>query len=225
MKKNYVLDANVLLHDPHAIFKFEDNNVIIPIYAIEEIDKFKRESTERGRNARTIARVLDGQRPQDGTLSSPVPMKGGGSLYPFSLIDSAMNVARLCFPFLPLVVYAVALSARRLVVSAERVRYGAVFVAVGSLCAAFAVWMGVTASEADPARGVVMRWCAALAAACLAGPWIAACVWRVPGSVRGAPPGRDDLEPVWSGERRREELARILREALDSGTESAQQFG
>ena len=79
MKKNYVLDANVLLHDPHAIFKFEDNNVIIPIYAIEEIDKFKRESTERGRNARTIARVLDEQRPNEGTLSSRVPMKAGGS--------------------------------------------------------------------------------------------------------------------------------------------------
>jgi PhoH-like ATPase len=80
MKKNYVLDANVLLHDPNAVFKFEDNNVIIPIYAIEEIDKFKRESTERGRNARTIARVLDELRPKDGTLSEPVPMKAGGTL-------------------------------------------------------------------------------------------------------------------------------------------------
>ena len=58
MKKNYVLDANVLLHDPHAIFKFEDNALIIPIFAIEEIDKFKREGSERGRNARTIARLL-----------------------------------------------------------------------------------------------------------------------------------------------------------------------
>ena len=55
MKKNYVLDANVLLHDPHAIFKFEDNDLIIPIFAIEEIDQFKREGSERGRNARTIA--------------------------------------------------------------------------------------------------------------------------------------------------------------------------
>ncbi len=80
MKKNYVLDANVLLHDPHAIFKFEDNNVIIPIYAIEEIDKFKREQSERGRNARTIARVLDDVRPKGGSLSKPVPMKAGGSL-------------------------------------------------------------------------------------------------------------------------------------------------
>ena len=59
MKKNYVLDTNVLLHDPHAIFRFEDNNVIIPIYVIEEVDQFKREGSERGRNARTIARLLD----------------------------------------------------------------------------------------------------------------------------------------------------------------------
>ena len=79
MRKNYVLDANVLLHDPHAIFKFEDNHVVIPIYAIEESDKFKRESTERGRNARTIARVLDDLRPKDGTLSEPVDIKTGGT--------------------------------------------------------------------------------------------------------------------------------------------------
>jgi PhoH-like ATPase len=80
MKKNYVLDANVLLHDPHAVFKFEDNHVIVPIYAIEEIDKFKRESTERGRNARTIARVIDELRPKNGTLSEPVTMKQGGTM-------------------------------------------------------------------------------------------------------------------------------------------------
>ena len=59
LKKNYVLDTNVLLHDPHAIFRFEDNDVIIPIYVIEEVDQFKREGSERGRNARTIARLLD----------------------------------------------------------------------------------------------------------------------------------------------------------------------
>ena len=80
MKKNYVLDSNVLLHDPNAVFKFEDNNVIIPIYAIEEIDKFKRESTERGRNARHIARVLDDLRSTSGTLSEPVEMRNGGTL-------------------------------------------------------------------------------------------------------------------------------------------------
>ena len=79
MKKNYVLDANVLLHDPHAIFKFEDNDVVIPIFAIEEIDQFKREGSERGRNARTIARLLDELRPR-GSLSKGVTLDQGGAL-------------------------------------------------------------------------------------------------------------------------------------------------
>src|SRR4051812_13963391 len=81
MKKNYVLDANVLLHDPHAIFKFEDNDLIIPIYAIEEIDQFKREGSERGRNARTIARLLDDLRKDEGsTLAKGVVLESGGIL-------------------------------------------------------------------------------------------------------------------------------------------------
>jgi PhoH-like ATPase len=80
MKKNYVLDTNVLLHDPRALFKFEDNDVILPIYVIEEVDTFKRETTERGRNARTISRLLDEQRGDEGSLSRGVPLDGGGTL-------------------------------------------------------------------------------------------------------------------------------------------------
>ena len=59
MRKNFVLDTNVLLHDPRAIFHFADNNVVIPIYVIEEIDTFKKELSELGRNARQVARCLD----------------------------------------------------------------------------------------------------------------------------------------------------------------------
>src|ERR1700685_3427060 len=80
MKKNYVLDTNVLLHDPLSIFRFEDNNVIIPIYAIEEVDQFKREGSERGRNARHIARLLDELRDKGGSLSSGVTLESGGTL-------------------------------------------------------------------------------------------------------------------------------------------------
>ena len=80
MKKNYVLDTNILLHDPRAIFKFEDNNVIIPIFCIEEVDQFKREGSERGRNARTIARLLDQLRESGGSLSQGVPLESGGTL-------------------------------------------------------------------------------------------------------------------------------------------------
>ena len=46
MRKNYVLDTNVLLHDPSALYKFKDNNVIVPVYVVEEIDKFKRDLSE-----------------------------------------------------------------------------------------------------------------------------------------------------------------------------------
>ncbi|MGZ3453113.1 MAG: PhoH family protein [Polyangiales bacterium] len=79
MKKNYVLDTNVLIHDPRAIFKFEDNDVIIPIYVIEEIDQFKREGTERGRNCRQVARYLDELR-EKGDESLSVGVKIGDSL-------------------------------------------------------------------------------------------------------------------------------------------------
>ncbi|MDX2051843.1 MAG: PhoH family protein [Polyangiaceae bacterium] len=80
MKKTFILDTNVLLHDPNAIFKFEENDLVIPIYVIEEIDTFKRESNERGRNARAVSRVIDAQRSK-GSLSAGVPIGDqGGTL-------------------------------------------------------------------------------------------------------------------------------------------------
>jgi PhoH-like ATPase len=56
--KNYVLDTNVLLHDPHAVYRFADNHVWIPIDVLSELDKFKNEQTDRGANARTVHRFL-----------------------------------------------------------------------------------------------------------------------------------------------------------------------
>jgi PhoH-like ATPase len=79
MKKNYVLDTNVLLHDPTALHAFEDNNVIIPIYVIEEIDNFKKQQDELGRNAREVSRIIDGYR-LAGSLSGGVDLPGGGIL-------------------------------------------------------------------------------------------------------------------------------------------------
>ncbi|HCF58631.1 MAG TPA: phosphate starvation-inducible protein PhoH [Myxococcales bacterium] len=79
MKKNFILDTNVLLHDPRALFAFDDNNVIIPIYVIEEIDQFKRDLSELGRNARQVARFLDGFR-SEGTLGDGVKLPEGGLL-------------------------------------------------------------------------------------------------------------------------------------------------
>ena len=77
--KNYILDTNVLLHDPESLFNFKDNNVLIPIEVIEEIDRFKRESSELGQNARHVSRTLDGLRKQ-GRLSEGVKLSNGGCL-------------------------------------------------------------------------------------------------------------------------------------------------
>src|SRR3954453_330590 len=78
--KPFVLDTNVLIHDPRAIFQFTDNEVILPIFVLEEIDQFKKESSERGRNARELARLLDKFSGGGGRLSEGVVLPGGGRL-------------------------------------------------------------------------------------------------------------------------------------------------
>jgi PhoH-like ATPase len=79
MPKKYVLDTNVLLHDPQALLKFEDNDVVIPITVIEEIDTFKKDLNEIGRNARHVSRMLDNLRAQ-GSLTQGVELESGGKL-------------------------------------------------------------------------------------------------------------------------------------------------
>lgn len=77
--KNYLLDTNVLLHDPNSLLRFKQNHVLIPIEVIEEIDRFKRERSELGQNARSVSRMLDSLRGQ-GRLSEGVPLQNGGVL-------------------------------------------------------------------------------------------------------------------------------------------------
>lgn len=72
MRKTFVLDTNVLLHDPAALTRFEDNNIVIPIEVVEEIDRFKRDPAEKGRNARQVSRLLDELRAK-GNLADGVP--------------------------------------------------------------------------------------------------------------------------------------------------------
>jgi PhoH-like ATPase len=80
MSRTYVLDTNVLLHDPHSIYRFQENTVVIPIWVIEEVDRFKRDVTEIGRSAREISRELDNLR-ELGPLSEGVPLPEGGTLH------------------------------------------------------------------------------------------------------------------------------------------------
>lgn len=77
--KTFVLDTNVILHDPMSMFSFEGSRVVLPLTVIEELDTFKRSNDERGRSARFVSRKLDELR-QKGKLSSWVPLEHGGKL-------------------------------------------------------------------------------------------------------------------------------------------------
>ncbi|MBE9536707.1 MAG: PhoH family protein [Proteobacteria bacterium] len=91
MKKYFVLDTNVLLHDVGSLFAFEDNNVIIPIVAIEELDTFKKDLNEIGRNARQVSRVLDALR-KKGPLYEGIEIKNGGTIRVFIPTSKTNNL-------------------------------------------------------------------------------------------------------------------------------------
>src|SRR5882672_5377146 len=79
--KTFVLDTNVLLHDPQSIFKFEDNNLAIPVEVLEELDAIKGEqTTERGRNARRVHRILQELLPDSRSMHEGVELANGGTL-------------------------------------------------------------------------------------------------------------------------------------------------
>ena len=78
----YVFDTNVLLYDPDCIFKFngEHLKLIIPITVIEEVDKFKKELSERGRNARQFSRNIEKLR-NKGDLIKGIKIDNGSTVY------------------------------------------------------------------------------------------------------------------------------------------------
>ena len=76
---HYILDANVLLHDPESIYSYPDDYVIIPIFVIEEIDRFKKDFSETGRSARIVSRLLDDLR-EKGSLTEGVRLDNGSVL-------------------------------------------------------------------------------------------------------------------------------------------------
>ncbi len=79
MKKTFVIDTNVLLQSPYALFHFEDNDVVIPAVVLEELDKFKKDSSELGANARETSRILDKLR-ITGNISEGIKLDSGGFL-------------------------------------------------------------------------------------------------------------------------------------------------
>jgi PhoH-like ATPase len=75
-RKTFVLDANVLLHDPEALFKFPHSDIILPLPVIEELDAMKRLHDDLGNNARTSIRLLDSLKEKgQGDLHSGVELE------------------------------------------------------------------------------------------------------------------------------------------------------
>lgn len=75
-KKIYVLDTNVIVHDPRAILSFEGAEIGIPAIVLEQLDEFKKEGSPRGRNTREAIRILDSLRLK-GSLRDGVRLENG----------------------------------------------------------------------------------------------------------------------------------------------------
>lgn len=90
--KTFVLDTNVLLHDPHALEKFENNEIVMPLIVLEELDKLKRFSDELGKNARHVIRFIDQLK---GDVFKGVKLENGAT---FSIFVENKNASREGFP-------------------------------------------------------------------------------------------------------------------------------
>lgn len=80
-RKIYILDTNVLIHDPHALKRFDEHDVVLPIAVLEEMDKVKRGVDELARNVRDVSRFLDDLSEQTEDLSQGCVLPGGGRLF------------------------------------------------------------------------------------------------------------------------------------------------
>ena len=78
--KHYVLDTNVLLHEPGCLTRFQDNHLCIPADVLSELDRFKTEQTERGANARRVHRKLTEIFGPQAQVTKGVPTDGGGTI-------------------------------------------------------------------------------------------------------------------------------------------------
>jgi len=79
--KTFVLDTNVLLHDPACIHRFEEHHICVPVDVLSELDRFKNEMTERGANAREVHRSLMKTFAEKGaSITDGVATPGGGTI-------------------------------------------------------------------------------------------------------------------------------------------------
>ncbi len=98
MDNIYILDTTVILHEAASVFNFPDSLIIIPIDVIEQVDRFKRDINELGKNARQFNRSIDALRSK-GSLTNGIPLDNGAlvqivlkeATLPVSLSDSTLR--------------------------------------------------------------------------------------------------------------------------------------
>jgi len=92
VRKVYVLDTNVLIHDPECIFKFEDNDIVIPMVVIEELDGLKKGHGEIAYSARQALKLIDSLR-EKGNLAAGVQLPDGSTLSIESITELSENLS------------------------------------------------------------------------------------------------------------------------------------
>ncbi|MEM6394190.1 MAG: PhoH family protein [Planctomycetota bacterium] len=90
--KHFVVDTNVLLHNPRSLYLFAEHEVVIPFAVLSEIDKFKKGNDDVARNAREVARQLDQLR-KKGKLSEGVRWNGHGGTVRVALAEEDRPLA------------------------------------------------------------------------------------------------------------------------------------
>jgi PhoH-like ATPase len=92
VRKIYVLDTNVLIHDPACIFKFEDNDIVIPMVVIEELDGLKKGHGEIAYSARQALKLIDSLR-EKGNLATGVELSNGSTLSIENITDLSEHLS------------------------------------------------------------------------------------------------------------------------------------
>ncbi len=92
-RRLYVLDTNVLMHDPTALFRFQEHDVFLPMVVLEELDRGKKGVSEVARNVRQVSRFLDDLM----TRSGADKLQQGLSLEGFANVEEGQQAGRLFF--------------------------------------------------------------------------------------------------------------------------------
>src|SRR5262249_35635172 len=79
LRKLFVLDTNVLMHDPSSLFRFEEHDVYLPMMTLEELDNHKKGMSEVARNARQVSRTLDALVAHAGKMTEGIPLSSQGN--------------------------------------------------------------------------------------------------------------------------------------------------